>query len=343
MRTISLCAGIGGIELGLSLVLPVEPVLFVERDAYCQSILRARWPGVPIDCDVCQPRAVEADLLTAGFPCQPWSDAGARKGTEDERWLWPAIVEWIRLVGPRYVFLENVPGLLTRGGAGYVLGDLAALRFDAEWGLFSCEDLEASNRRQRLFILAYANGSQREESRARDLGLREQPAPAGCGGEVGDPDRPGHVPHQRLERRQPEHAAPSPDGPLADSESLRRQDGEASRERPGGHSGGGHVVSDSGIVKRGGKSESPRVSLSTEPPEPMRLWAPGPGADWTAIPERLWPAVEPSLCGVAPGLSDRAQRSTRRARLRALGNSVSPPVAAAAWCVLAGRLSLPLH
>jgi len=76
------------------------------------------------------------DLITAGFPCQPFSAAGEQRGIDDERWIWPDIARIIADVGPRYVFLENVTGLI-RHGLPHVLSDLAELGFDAEWGLFS--------------------------------------------------------------------------------------------------------------------------------------------------------------------------------------------------------------
>jgi len=101
----------------------------------------------------------KVDIISAGFPCQPFSVAGKRKGTEDERWLWPAIERIISQVGPGILFLENVPGLFTdRGGIGAVLGSLAQAGFNAEWGCFTAAEVGASHRRQRAFILGYAPG-----------------------------------------------------------------------------------------------------------------------------------------------------------------------------------------
>jgi DNA (cytosine-5)-methyltransferase 1 len=107
------------------------------------------------------------DCVTAGFPCQPFSVAGSRLGVDDERWLWPAIRNIIREVGPRYVFLENVPQLV-RHGLPYVLSDLANLGFDAEWGLYSAAEVGAPHKRDRFWLLAHDSGFDEHDSRGNN-------------------------------------------------------------------------------------------------------------------------------------------------------------------------------
>ncbi len=94
------------------------------------------------------------DLLSAGFPCQPVSSAGKRRAQEDERWLWPHVARVVCEVRPRIVALENVPGLLVRG-FGDVLGELAALGFDAEWLCLRASEFGAPHIRRRVFVLAW--------------------------------------------------------------------------------------------------------------------------------------------------------------------------------------------
>jgi DNA (cytosine-5)-methyltransferase 1 len=96
------------------------------------------------------------DCVCGGFPCQPFSAAGKRKGIDDERNLWPDTIRIVREVEPRFVFLENVPGLLKFDYFGQILGDLATAGFDAEWEVVSAADLGAPHRRQRLWIFAYS-------------------------------------------------------------------------------------------------------------------------------------------------------------------------------------------
>src|SRR5437764_3790463 len=105
-----------------------------EIDPWCQRVLAKHWPGVPRYADIrtIDDRAERVDVLAGGFPCQPVSLAGRGLAQLDERWLWPEFARLVRLLRPRYVLVENVPGLLARG-MGDVLGDLAACGYDAEW------------------------------------------------------------------------------------------------------------------------------------------------------------------------------------------------------------------
>jgi len=116
MRThVDLFSGLGGFALAAQWT-GYETVLFVEKNEYCQKVLRKHWPNIPIIGDirdVTEPIGIPIDLLTAGFPCQPFSTAGRRLGTEDDRYLWPETIRVIGLVRPCWVLLENVAGLLT--------------------------------------------------------------------------------------------------------------------------------------------------------------------------------------------------------------------------------------
>ncbi|HEY2592523.1 MAG TPA: DNA cytosine methyltransferase, partial [Chloroflexota bacterium] len=162
----ALCAGAGGLELGLRIALgdDYRSVVYVEREAYAAATLVARMADAALDhapvwddlttFDGNGWRGV-VDLVSAGFSCQPWSPAGKRLGIADERWLWPDIHRIVCEVGPDWVFLENVPGLV-HGGLEHVLRDLAASGFDAEWDCLSAAEVGASQLRQRLYILARA-------------------------------------------------------------------------------------------------------------------------------------------------------------------------------------------
>jgi DNA (cytosine-5)-methyltransferase 1 len=116
------------------------------------------------------------DILTAGYPCQPFSTAGLRKGADDERHLWPHIKDIIGILRPRFIVLENVRGHF---GLGFreVLGDLAALRYDATWRLVRASDVGAPHRRERLFILAYANTISRNNAQRTDRSISSSRSP----------------------------------------------------------------------------------------------------------------------------------------------------------------------
>lgn len=108
------------------------------------------------------------DILTAGYPCQPFSQAGLRKGAQDERHLWPYIKEAISILRPKYVILENVRGHF---GLGFreVLSDLASIGYDARWTLVRASEVGAPHRRERLFILAYPNSTRWTRAKPSDL------------------------------------------------------------------------------------------------------------------------------------------------------------------------------
>jgi DNA (cytosine-5)-methyltransferase 1 len=167
LRELSLFTGAGGGVLA-SKLLGWEKVGYVEKEDYCRDVLRARIAGgilddAPVLEDV---RDIDGndwqgkvDIVSAGFPCQPFSLAGQRKGAADDRNMWPDTVRIIRQIRPRFAFLENVPGLLSgsHGYFGTVLGDLAESGYDAVWDCIQASAVGAPHRRNRLWILAYPN------------------------------------------------------------------------------------------------------------------------------------------------------------------------------------------
>lgn len=165
----SICSGIEGIGLGVARATGGTVVWHTEIEPAPSRVLEARFPGTPnhgdittLDWSTVEP----VDILTAGYPCQPFSLAGQRKGTSDERHLWPFVADAIRVLRPGYVFLENVPGHLSLG-FGTVLGDLAASGFDAEWGCVRAAQVGTPHRRERVFVLARNADEIRRRARAR--------------------------------------------------------------------------------------------------------------------------------------------------------------------------------
>jgi len=154
----SIFSGVGGLDLAVESVTGGSVVWQAETDPYAAAVLARRWPSVPNLGDVrflAGPPAV--DVLCGGFPCQDISSAGKRKGIEGERsGLWTEFARLIRQLGPGFVFVENVSSLRGRG-LDTVLGDLAALGFDAEWTSLTAASVGAPHRRDRLFLLAYSD------------------------------------------------------------------------------------------------------------------------------------------------------------------------------------------
>jgi len=170
MNELSLFSGYGGFSLGLRLTgMDIRTVAYVEIEPYCQEILKARirdgflddapiWPDIST-FNGAQCRGV-VDIITAGFPCQPHSTAGKRKGKDDARNLWPDTLRVIREVGPSYVLLENVPGILSNGYGGTVVGELSDIGYDCRWGIVSAAAVGAPHLRKRWWCLAHIQRAQ---------------------------------------------------------------------------------------------------------------------------------------------------------------------------------------
>jgi DNA (cytosine-5)-methyltransferase 1 len=177
---LDLCSGYGGLSMGLQLALPdAGPVVaFADPGAGPRRVLAYRHPDTPNLGDL---TAVDwtpwrgVDWITAGYPCQPFSHAGHRKGTADERHLWPDVARAIRDVRPGRVLLENVRGHLSLGFDA-VLGDLAGLGYDARWGVVRAADAGAAHNRARLFVVATDADSERRERRGGTWDRGRRPA-----------------------------------------------------------------------------------------------------------------------------------------------------------------------
>lgn len=178
MNVLELFAGAGGGILG-SRLLGHRTVCAVEIYPYCREILLRRQEEghlepFPVWDDVRtfdgQPWRGVVDVVSAGFPCQPFSAAGDQRGECDDRNMWPDTMRIIREVRPRFAFLENVPGLLSFDYFGQILGDLATAGFDARWEVVSAAEVGAPHIRKRLWILAHANGLELESEGSTERG-----------------------------------------------------------------------------------------------------------------------------------------------------------------------------
>jgi DNA (cytosine-5)-methyltransferase 1 len=306
MRFGSLFSGIGGFDLGLERA-GWECAFQVEIDPFCRRVLARHWPAVARYGDI---RALDLDrlerveLVCGGFPCQPVSLAGKGLAQRDARWLWPEFARVIRALRPRYILVENVPGLLGRG-FGDVVGDLAACGYDAEWDCIPASALGAPHRRDRVWLVAYACGSGRQQESRGPYG--DEGAHA-RGTAVHD-----HKPQRDGESGQPSTVA---DAERAEWRALPKGRHVAyghdpgRQEAPGGTRAGGEVAAAelTGPQGRTGGRES--------------------GAGWTpsifaCLPEGFrgqW-ELEPDVGRVAHGVPARVDR------LRGLGNAIVPQIA----------------
>lgn len=154
----SLCTGYGGLDLAAKQVYEDGHIAWVcDNSVASAKLLAHRYPFVPNLgdlTDVDWEAVPVVDVLTAGFPCQPVSVAGRKLGKDDDRWIWPNIIDCVRVLRPRWIVLENVPGIL-RIGMGDILGSLASLGYDARWKCIPASDVGAPHNRNRWFAVAY--------------------------------------------------------------------------------------------------------------------------------------------------------------------------------------------
>ena len=300
MNVLDLFSGIGGFSLGLERA-GMRTVAFCEIEPYCRAVLKKHWPNVPCYDDV---RTLTADRLRAdgiipdvicgGFPCQDISVAGKGAGIQDgtRSGLW---AEYARLIGdirPRFVIVENVSALLSRG-LDRVLGDLAAIRYDAEWHCIPASTVGAPHRRDRIWIMAYPAGERCGEARQHIRGCAERTAQRG--------EVLAHAQRQDKGRRgisRPGKGAGTDSGwssgqPIGTSEALPNADITGLSQW--------HV----------GREPSPPRSRVFQGGELERAFATHGREQWH---------VEPNVGRVAHGIPSRVDR------LRALGNAVVPQI-----------------
>ena len=175
LKVLDLFSGIGGFALGLDSTGFFETVKFVEKDKYCQKVLRKNFPNIPIEEDIknVEGKEYSADVVVGGFPCQPFSVAGKQKGTNDDRYLWPEMLRLIREIKPEFVIGENVQGLVNLQN-GMVLrqvqDQLESEGFEVQCFLIPASGIGAWHQRYRVWIVGHSqhNGLLAAEKRCRD-------------------------------------------------------------------------------------------------------------------------------------------------------------------------------
>lgn len=163
MRLGELFAGYGGLGLAIEEVFGAEIAWVSEYDAGPSKILAHHWPQVPNHGDITKIDWAEVepvDIIGGGYPCQPFSLIGNRKGTSHAQHLWPYALEAVRHLRPAYAVFENVPGHRSMG-FGTVLADLTEIGYDVRWTSLRASDAGAPHKRERLFIVAADPSSER--------------------------------------------------------------------------------------------------------------------------------------------------------------------------------------
>lgn len=347
MTHIDLFSGIGGFALAARWA-GFRTRLFCEIDPFCRAVLAKHWPDVPCVEDVrdvtaelvCAHGIGRVDLLTGGFPCQPWSLAGRQGGEADERHLWPEMLRVVAELRPAWVCGENVPGILTRY-LDTISRDLEGEGYRVWPVVVPASAVGAPHRRERVWIVAHADGELSHGAGGLGAGRRTQPA---NGGDVADAhgarleERRGERGDARAQRQAAcgggalmavsdasgrgagltgvhgrQSDAPGR-GALADAD----LDGRAFERRGGVLDGIGAAFGNDADGRSGATAEGGRLAQPGVGRVPDGLPA-GLHGRWPALPGEAQHEWEPPR--TARGVEQRA------ARLKALGNAIMPQVA----------------
>lgn len=319
MNHLSLFSGIGGIDLAAEWA-GFHSVAMVEKDNYCQQVLRKNFPEAELYGDILEFDGTKyenrIDLISAGFPCQPFSLAGSRKGAADERALWPEVVRILREVKPTWFLGENVPGLLTSGQYkgeyfNYICNSLSEMGYRVGWCLYGAKDVGAVHRRNRTFIIAYSTSEPSDGG-----GLGEQLCPKSQAQEFRGGNSKGYAAYSEHVRRED-----------IQEKGLERQDHQ---ERKEGRSveleGSGlreYVCHSEGEPRLQNNSTTCSIGSQRYSREDFggRHWQPISGGnwrEWDTCPILYETRAEPRVRGKNDGIPHRVDR------LKCLGNAVVP-------------------
>jgi len=230
----SLFVGIGGLDLGFERS-GMQCKWQVEIDEFCQKVLTKHWPDVPKYRDIreCGDNLEPVDVICGGFPCQPFSVAGKRRGKKDDRYLWPEMLRVIKAVRPTWVIGENVPGII-RMALDRVLSDLEAIGYTTRSLVIPACAVNAPHQRSRVFVVAH---TKEQPDRKPEPKESNRPTPKlrgrGCQGTMDDTqnsNRGGQNDPFVKRRRITETRRP---GYWDESDLLVGADGKVRRIKPG--------------------------------------------------------------------------------------------------------------
>ena len=300
MRHVDLCSGIGGFALGFEWAGLSTPVLFCDIEKWCRDILKQHWNNVPIKSDVKELAndpdnlVPDCDILTAGYPCQPFSQAGKRQGEEDPRHIWPSISKIIASKRPSWVVLENVYGHISLG-LDQVLLDLETKGYATRTFVVPASSVGAPHRRERVWIVGHA------ENNGRD-GRTEA---AGREGSQDKQDEPKSEVRCEL-------SGPSTD--VADTASIGVEGLRTSGKQES------HTYVRQEVSVRTSKDVADTVSQRTQSGSAGRQDAENVGQSPRSTEQWDW-NIEPDVGRVANGIPKRVDR------LKGLGNAIVPQIA----------------
>ena len=312
LKHLDLFSGIGGFSLGLESAGLVETVAFCDYEKFCQQVLKKHWPQVPIYGDVKEltHERLKADginnidIITGGYPCQPFSVAGSQKGEQDPRHVWPEMFRLIQELRPAFVIGENVSGHI-KLGLDTVLENLESEGYNARTFSISAASIGANHKRERVWTLAYSN----------DKGIR-----ARFGRSNYDYEKKGRV--WSFDRRRSESDDEWSNSSTTETEALDVADTQSEGRRKPGHFNKEKRNKESSATQ----SQSSSSDGANTNSKRRRLWETGSedaedvGQSSRGQETLGWWDVEPDVGRVGHGIPQRVDR------LKGLGNAVVPQI-----------------
>jgi DNA (cytosine-5)-methyltransferase 1 len=318
LRIGSLCTGYGGLDIAVSSHYGARVEWLAEFDAAASKVAAARHPGITNHGDITQidwASLPPVDIITAGYPCQPFSHAGNRKGTTDERHIWPYIANAVRIFRPRFLIMENVAGHLSLGFDA-VLSDLAAMGRNARWGIVRASDAGAPHQRARLFIYSETTDADSLNGRPGQTQTGTARRPGFANGNMGFDGRIALLPTPVV-------------NDMGAGKTVDQWDAWTAAMQQKHGNGNGHGKSLAIEARRG---EFKHYAAAVSRWETV-IGRPAPPA---ALNDRLNPVFVEWLMGLPAGwVTDPALGISLTQQLKMLGNGVVPPQAALALEMLA--------
>ena len=315
IKHVDLCSGIGGFALGFEWAGLSSPVLFCDNEPWCRRVLAKHWPHVPVAEDVrelatdARRLVPDCDILTAGYPCQPFSAAGKQRGEEDDRHIWPEIFTIVKAKLPRWCVFENVYGHI-RLGLDQVLSDLEGQGYACQAFVVPACAVDAPHRRDRVWIVAHTVSTGSEAFNTDRLGDGDQSRRNGFqfkskSGESESRDV-GHAQDDRRDRR---------------ATQVRREGApdQSDKSRPGVR--GEPSGSSSDVADSNNQGSQGRISGRQDSGRQGEHGHVGCGSPTHRQSTEDWWAVEPPVGRVAHGIPRRVDR------LKGLGNAIVPQIA----------------
>jgi len=326
LRLLDLFSGIGGFSLGMEATKRIKTIGFVEKDKFCQKVLQKNFKNIPIEEDIRNVKGSNytADIVSGGFPCQPFSVAGKRRGQDDDRYLWDETIRVVAETKPKWFVGENVEGIININN-GLVLRqvqtDLEKEGFQVQCLIIPASGIGAWHQRKRVWILGYSehNGSSSAKIKR---------------GNFETSTRSSERQNKTIKFKRTSRSNNNGNVPNTNSRLSIRENKEIQARGNTINSSSKDVSNSNSRLRRGRGTEQEsraneiwRFYSKKEEQTEQHIRSKAVGCNFVSSKKRkTWWQTQSELCGVPYGLSEKLHKD-RSNRIKALGNSIVPQIA----------------